>query len=277
VDEPGNSSRTKNSQEGSAAQSGSSGDAPPVVTPDLLAQGTAQTTDKEAATAVHDAKQAGASDDKKGGDSTPVSAKTADENHSLSKTTADSTVTTQFNPPARAEADRASPEAAGASQGRGESESASALAGYQSTVHGAVSSARLTQQAGNAEMQVRLRSEALGPIDVHTSVKDSDIGASIRVEARETQVMLASELSQLERALNDKSLRVQRLDVLQGSVSGGQSNGTGPDNSHGSPSQPRPGLASHPAGQAFPGLPEAPTLYEDGGLELSTARINLRV
>jgi flagellar hook-length control protein FliK len=245
--------------------------------PNLLAQRAAQTTDKEAASSVHDAKQAGASDDKKGGDATPVLAKTADENHGLSKTTADPTVTLEFGPQGRAEAGRASPEAAGGSQGRGESESTSALAGYQSNVHGAVSSARFRQQAGNAEMQVRLLSEALGPIDVHTSVKGSDIGASIRVEARETQVMLASELSQLEQALNEKSLRVQRLDVLQGSVSGGQSNGTGPGDSHGSPSQPRPGLASLPGAQAFPGLPEAPTLYEDGGLELSTTRINLRV
>ena len=277
VDGPGDSSRSKNSQEGNDVQSGSSGDLPPDVTPDLLAQPPAQTPDKEAASPAHDARQAGASEDKKGGEATPDLAKTADGNHAVSKTTADPTVTAQFGPQGRAEAGRTSPEAAGASQGRGESESASVLAGNQSNVHGVVSAARFTQQAGNAELQVRLRSEALGPIDVHTSVKGSDIGASIRVEARDTQVMLASELSQLEQALKERSLRVQRLDVLQGSVSGGQSNGTGPDNSHGSPSQPRPGLASHSAGQAFPGLPEAPTLYEDGGLDLSTTRINLRV
>jgi flagellar hook-length control protein FliK len=140
-----------------------------------------------------------------------------------------------------------------------------------------VSSARLTQQAGNAEMQVRLRSEALGPIDVHTIVKGGDIGASIRVEARDTQVMLANELSQLERALNARSLRVERLDVLQGSVSGGRSNGTGPGNSYGSPSEPRPSFSSYSPGQTYTSLPEIPNVPEDWGLGLSTTRINLRV
>jgi flagellar hook-length control protein FliK len=126
-------------------------------------------------------------------------------------------------------------------------------------------------------MQVRLRSEALGPIDVHTTVKGSDIGASIRVEARDTQAMLASELAQLERALNERSLRVEHLDVLQGSVSGGQSNGSGPGNSHGSPSEPRQAFSSYPAGQTYISLPEAATVSEDWGLGLSTTRINLRV
>jgi flagellar hook-length control protein FliK len=148
--------------------------------------------------------------------------------------------------------------------------------GYQAGVQTAVSGARLTQQAGNAEMQVRLRTDALGSIDVHTIVKGSDIGASIRVEARETQVMLASELSQLERALNEQSLRVEHLDVLQGSVSGGQSNGTGPGNSGRGPSDSRPSEASHSAGKTYASLPEAPMISEDGALGLSTTRINLR-
>jgi hypothetical protein len=126
-------------------------------------------------------------------------------------------------------------------------------------------------------MQVRLRSEALGPIDVHTTVKGSDIGASIRVEARDTQVMLANELSQLERALNERSLRVEHLDVLQGSVSGGRSDGNGAGNYHGSPSEPRPSFSGYSSGQAYTSLPEAPTVSEEGGLGLSSTRINLRV
>jgi hypothetical protein len=126
-------------------------------------------------------------------------------------------------------------------------------------------------------MQVKLRSEALGPIDVHTIVKGSDIGASIRVEARDTQVMLANELSQLERALNERSLRVERLDILQGSVSGGRSNGTGPGNSYGNPSEPRRSFSSYSPGLTYTLLPEIPTVSEDWGLGLSTTRINLRV
>jgi hypothetical protein len=126
-------------------------------------------------------------------------------------------------------------------------------------------------------MQVRLRTDALGPIDVHTVVKGSDIGASIRVEAHETQVVLANELSQLERALNARSLRVEHLDVLQGSVSGGQSNGAGPGNSGGSPSERWPSFSSYPTSQTHISLPEPPTVPEDVGLGLSLTRINLRV
>ena len=126
-------------------------------------------------------------------------------------------------------------------------------------------------------MQVRLRTEALGPIDVHTVVKGNDIGASIRVEARDTQVMMANEISRLEQALNERSLRVQRLDVLQSFASGSQSGGTGPDNYQGNPSQPRPGSASHSLASAYPPLPETAPPYEEPALESSTTRINLRV
>ena len=277
VDEPPNSTRMKNSPQGNHAVSGSNSDAVPDVTSGSLVEGPAQTKDIDAAASIHDTKQTDASTYKKGGEAAPDLSKVADGRGGLTKTNADPPLAPQLTPQGRAESGRTSPEAVRASQGRGEADSASVLEGYQANPQTAVSSARLTQQAGNAEMQVRLRTEALGPIDVHTIVKGSDIGASIRVEGRDTQVMLANELSQLERALNERSLRVERLDVLQGSASGGQSNGSGPGNSYGSPSEPRPNYASHSAGQTYPSVPEAPTLLEDGTLGLSTMRINLRV
>jgi hypothetical protein len=89
--------------------------------------------------------------------------------------------------------------------------------------------------------------------------------------------MMANEISHLEQALNERSLRVQRLDVLQGSVSGNQSGGTGPGNYHGNPSQPRPGSASHSVVETYPALPETLPVYDDGAPGSSTARINLRV
>jgi hypothetical protein len=97
------------------------------------------------------------------------------------------------------------------------------------------------------------------------------------VEARDTQVMLANELPQLEHALNERSLRVEHLDVLQGSVSGGRSDGTGSGNPHGSPSEPRQSFSSYSAGQTYSSMPELPTVSEDWGLGVSTTRINLHV
>jgi flagellar hook-length control protein FliK len=277
VDEPQNSNQIKNSQEGNHAASGANSDAAPGGTSASFVQYLAQTEDIETGSSVHDTKQVDTSVDKRGGEAAQDSTKVADGKGGLPKANADPALTPQLVPEGRAEAGRASSEVAGASPGRGEAGSANVLEGYQANAETVVRSARFTQQAGNAEMQVRLRSEALGPIDVHTIVKGSDIGASIRVEARDTQVMLANELSQLERALNERSLRVEHLDVLQGSVSGDQSNGTGSGNSHGSPSEPRQSLSRYSAGQTYTSLPEAPTVSEDWGLGLSITRINLRV
>jgi hypothetical protein len=277
ADEPQNSNEINNPQGGNHAASGANSDAPPDGTLASLVQYPAQTEDTETGSLVYDTKQADTSGDKKGGEAAQDLTKVADGKGGLPKADADPALAPQLVLEGRAEAGRASLEAAGATPGRGEAGSASLLEAYQANAGAMVSSARLTQQAGNAEMQVRLRSEALGPIDVHTIVKGSDIGASIRVEAHNTQVMLANELSQLERALNERSLRVEHLDVLQGSVTGGRSNGNGPGNSFGSPSQPRQGFSSYSAGQTYTSLPEAPAVSEDWGLGFSATRINLRV
>jgi hypothetical protein len=277
VDGPQNSNQIKNSQPSNHAAAGTNSDPAPDGTPASLVQYLAQTEDIETGSSVHDANQADTSADKKGGEPALNLTKVADGKGGLPKANADPALAPQLVQEGPAEGGRASPEAAAASPGRGQAGSASVFEGEQANAGTVVSSARFIQQAGNAEMQVRLRSEALGPIDVHTIVKGSDIGASIRVEARDTQVILANELSQLERALNERSLRVEHLDVLQGSVSGGRSNGTGPGNSYGSPSEPRPSFSSQSAGRTYTSSLETPTVSEDWGLGLSTTRINLRV
>jgi len=277
VDDPPKSNPSNNAQEGKPAASGVNRDAAPDGAPTALVQNLAQTEDIETGPSVHHPLQADTSANNKGEEAAQDLAKVVEGKGALSKANADPASAPQLAPEARAEVVRASPEAAGASQGRSEASSASVPEGYQANAETLVHSAHLSQQAGNAEMQVRLRSEALGPIDVHAVIKGSDIGASIRVEARDTQVMLANELSQLERALNERSLRVEHLDVLQGSVTGGRSNGTGSGNSHGSPSQSRQSFSSYSAGQTYSSLPETPLVSEDWGLGLSTTRINLRV
>jgi hypothetical protein len=276
LDEPQNSNRIKNAQEGKQAESGANSDAEPGGTAASLVPQPAKTNGIETGSLVNDTKPDNISADKQGGAAAQDLTKVTNEKGGLPKADADLPLAQQLVPQGRAGAGSAFSELAGASRNPGQAGSASVSEGYQANAEGVVSSARFAQQAGNAEMQVRLRSETLGPIDVRTIVKGSDIGASIRVEARDTQVMLANELSQLERALNERSLRVEHLDVLQGSVSGGRSDGTGADNSHGSPSEPRPSFSNYSAGQTS-SLPEAPTVTEDWGRGLSSTRINLRV
>ena len=265
LDVPQNSNRIQNSQVAKSSTSESDKKVDLGIAGAALSQQPAQTKDVET----------GAS--KKDGEASPDATKAAVGKGSVSKTDADPPLASQLIPEGRAEGSRASLGATGASQSWGAPRSASVSAGCQADAETVVCSARLTQQAGNAEMQVRLRSEALGPIDVHTIVKGNDIGASIRVEGRDTQVMLANELSQLERALNERSLRVDHLDVLQGSAFGGRSTGTGQGNSDRSPLEPPPGLSSYSTGQTYPSLAEAPTVSEEWGLGLSMTRLNLRV
>jgi flagellar hook-length control protein FliK len=277
VDEPQNSARIKNSQEGGRAASGTDSDAEPSGTTASLAVQPDNPDGIEMGSLVNDSQPSDTSARERGREAAQVSTKVTNEKGGIGKPEADPPLAQQFVPQVRAEAGSASPETKGVLPSRGQAGSASVSEGSQVNAEGVVSSARFVQQAGNAEMQVRLRSETLGPIDVHTIAKGSDIGASIRVEARDTQVLLANELSQLERALNERSLRVQRLDVLQGSLSEGQSGGTAPGHYHGSPSHPRQSFSSYSSGQTYSSLPEAPTVSEDWGLGLTSTRINLRV
>lgn len=275
--EPVSSGRSENPRAVSGTAQGSSGTAPPTSMPNSLAQFPVQTQADEADPSIRDAKQPETSGHKNSADATQDPTKEADAKSGLPKTTVDSPTASQFSLQGPPQTGRAASQVVGAPQGRAEAANTSLPTGYQAAVRESVSSARLTQQAGSAEMQVRLRTESLGPIDVRTIVRGSDIGASIRVEARETQMMMSNEISRLEQALSDRSLRVQRLDVLQGSVSGGQSSGTGPGSYQGDQSRPRQSSASYTGVGTYPVLPETPPVYEDGSLGLSTNRINLCV
>jgi hypothetical protein len=266
----------KDSQEGNGTGSGVNNDAEPDDTTDSLSQQPGQTQGIEAGASVHDSKRPDTSADKGGEEADQDLTKVANEKGVPPKADANLSLAHQLVPQGRAEVGGASPEASGTSQSRGQADSASVAERYQAYAGRLVSSARFTDQGGNAEMQVRLRSEALGPIDVHTIVNGSDIGASIRVEARDTQVMLANELPQLERALNERSLRVEHLDVLQGSVSGGGPDMAGSGNSQESPSEPRRSFPSYSSDRSYTSLPTAQSVTEDWELGLSTTRINLR-
>lgn len=91
-----------------------------------------------------------------------------------------------------------------------------------------IQDARLISRANRAEMSVQLETNELGPVQLHATVAGSRIGATISVERPETQWLLASKLGVLHQALNDRNLRVDRIDVVSGSGTnmGGQT-GTG--------------------------------------------------
>ena len=76
-----------------------------------------------------------------------------------------------------------------------------------------INSARVMEQLGRAEMHVSLRTEALGPVEFHTVVRNGEVGALIGAERHEARVALTSQLPALEQALTDRSLRVDHLTV----------------------------------------------------------------
>ena len=89
-----------------------------------------------------------------------------------------------------------------------------------------VRSASLTVSASGAEMHVELRSGALGPLEVHTVVREGSVGAEIHVQGQEAHTLLAAGLPSLERALGERNLRVENIAVYQDQAGGGMSGGT---------------------------------------------------
>ncbi len=79
-----------------------------------------------------------------------------------------------------------------------------------------VQSARLTGNLGSSEMNVSLRTEGLGGVELRTHVTGDTVGASINVERHDAHAMLSNDLGSLHQALNDRQLRVGDVKVFQG-------------------------------------------------------------
>lgn len=79
-----------------------------------------------------------------------------------------------------------------------------------------VQSARLTGNLGASEMNVSLRADTLGAVELRTHVTGDLVGASISVERHDAHAMLSNDLGTLHQALNDRQLRVGDVKVFQG-------------------------------------------------------------
>jgi flagellar hook-length control protein FliK len=65
----------------------------------------------------------------------------------------------------------------------------------------------------------------MGPIELHTVVRDGSVGAEIHVQGQEAHTLLSAGLPSLERALTDRNLRVENIAVYQDHTGGGMSEG----------------------------------------------------
>lgn len=80
-----------------------------------------------------------------------------------------------------------------------------------------VQSARLAGNLGESEMNVSLRADALGAVELRTHVSGDLVGASISVDRHDAHAMLSNDLGSLHQALNDRQLRVGDVKIFQGS------------------------------------------------------------
>lgn len=101
----------------------------------------------------------------------------------------------------------------------------SAWQNYNAGAGSIVRSASLSGSANGAEMHVELRTGALGPLDVHATLREGLVGAEIHVQGQEAHTLLAAGLPSLERALGERNLRVENITVYQDR--GGEGTGGG--------------------------------------------------
>lgn len=108
---------------------------------------------------------------------------------------------------------------------------------YDGGAGNVVRSAALSGSGGVAEIRVDLASGPLGPVQLHTVLRDGSVGAEIHVQDQAAHSLLSAGMPSLERSLQDRNLHVQNLAVLQNNVEGGMG-GFNPKNSDSPPHNP---------------------------------------
>ncbi|MBI1749401.1 MAG: flagellar hook-length control protein FliK [Acidobacteria bacterium] len=81
-----------------------------------------------------------------------------------------------------------------------------------------VESARLIERLAESEMHINLRTAELGPVELRAVMRENSLVASINVERSDVRALLVGEMPALERALGDQNLRVDKLDIFDGSL-----------------------------------------------------------
>ena len=98
---------------------------------------------------------------------------------------------------------------------------------------GTVDMARMVAGAAQSEMHIALRSQAFGNIEVHTTVRDSQVGLTVGSERGDLRALLATEVSGLQSTFRQHDLRFDNIRYLESST------GTAAGFSGGANSQPR--------------------------------------
>jgi hypothetical protein len=135
---------------------------------------------------------------------------------------------------------------------------------------GTVEVARLVAGVTQAEMHIGLRTQAFGSVEVHTVVRDSQLGLTVGSERGDLRTLLATEVSSLQTTFRQQDLRFDNIRFLETSA------GTTAGFSGGGDSQSRSSSQQHSSTAGLFSIhspPEDPVELEIGAG--SRARLNV--
>jgi len=130
--------------------------------------------------------------------------------------------------------------------------------------------ARLVTGVAQSEMHIGLRTQAFGNVEVHTVVRDSQVGVSVGSERGDLRSLFAPEVSGLQTTFRQQDLRFDSIRFLENSA------GTTAGFSGGSNSQARSSNQQHssPAGLFSIHSPPEDSAELDVGAEIR-AKLNV--
>jgi hypothetical protein len=80
---------------------------------------------------------------------------------------------------------------------------------------GTVEVARLVAGVAQSEMHIGLRTQAFGSVEIHTVVRDSQVGLAVGSERGDLRTLLAVEVSGLQTAFRQQNLRFDNIHFLE--------------------------------------------------------------
>ena len=126
-----------------------------------------------------------------------------------------------------------------------------------------VQSARLLERAGQAEMHIGINTEGFGRVEVHTVLRDSQVGLTIGSERGELRSLVASDVASLQSGLHQQDIYLKDIRFIESSLGTGMNFTSG----GGSADQQSPPHRSQAASLPTP----EPKLTEPKGSELLSA------
>jgi hypothetical protein len=127
-------------------------------------------------------------------------------------------------------------------------------------VAGAVEIARLVAGVAQSEMHIGLRTQAFGSVELHTTVRDSQVGLTVGSERGDLRGLLATEVSGLQTALRQHDLRFDNIRYLETGTGSGTSSSGGDNSQHRSSDT---GYPVAPGEVSFDNLREIPAEFEN--------------